>query len=443
VSIRPATRGTGNSIAAGAGGAAGPLAGRSRRRPTRRMVAGAAAVTAAAVLVAGVLAWQAGKTTSSAPAAAPVQTTTVTRTDLSTTQTLTGTLGYGSTVPVTGTQSGIVTWLPASGAGVSRGQPLYRVDNRPVPVFYGHTPLYRSLVTAGMVGPDVKMVADNLTALGYDIGYQPPAGTVITEQPPPATPGTGHPASQSSPASTPGSAGAGAPAKATAGPAPSVSTPPAAQPVTATVGSGDAVLTTSLIAAIKLWQTAEGMTPTGVLSIGDVMVEPGAVQVASVQAQIGGPATGTLMSVTTTTPTVTVSADSTAIPSLRRSSAVTVTLPDNSTTTGTITSISATVQSAQATSDNQAQQTVTISLGNPAAAAGLAAASVQVAFTGQTRNGVLAVPVGALLALSGGGYAVQRPNGRLIPVQTGMFAQGMVEISGPGIVPGLRVVTTS
>lgn len=49
-------------------------------------------------------------------------------------------------------------------------------------------------------------------------------------------------------------------------------------------------------------------------------------------------------------------------------------------------------------------------------------------FTSTTRENVLAVPAGALLALSGGGYALQKPDGTLIPVTTGMFAQGQVEV---------------
>jgi hypothetical protein len=463
------------------------------------VLASAAALTAAIAVAGGAAVWRADAGAPPAPAAAPVQTTTVTRTSLSTTQTLNGTLGYGSPAPVTGSQAGILTWLPASGATVSRGQPLYRVDNRPVPVFYGTTPLYRELGAAGLVGPDVKMVAGNLAALGYDIGPQPAVGSVITQpvttQPvttQPVTsqvPATAAPASSASPAS---SARARASAGATARPAPSVRASPApsppslgggtaasavpdeavgpillasaaarpvtaadeavgpillasaaARPVTATVEPGDAVLTTSLIDAIKLWQSAEGIPPTGTLTIGDVVVQPAAVQVASLQAQVGGPATGPLMSVTPTIKVVTINADSADIPSLRHAATVAITLPDNSTTTGTIASISTAVQSGQATSDGQPQQTVTVSLDHPAAAAGLNSASVQVAFAGQTARGVLAVPVGSLLALSGGGYAVQLPGGRLIPVSTGMFGQGMVAISGPGIVAGLRVVTST
>ncbi|WP_406451796.1 hypothetical protein [Streptomyces sp. NBC_01622] len=72
----------------------------------------------------------------------------------------------------------------------------------------------------------------------------------------------------------------------------------------------------------------------------------------------------------------------------------------------------------------------------------LTSAPVQVAFTSESHRGVLAVPVGALLALSEGGYAVQLPGGRLIAVRTGMFAKGLVEISGAGVTAGMKVETT-
>jgi hypothetical protein len=60
------------------------------------------------------------------------------------------------------------------------------------------------------------------------------------------------------------------------------------------------------------------MPPIGTLNVGDVVVRPGAIQVASLQAQVGDPATGPLMSVTPTIKTVTINADSADIPSLRQ-----------------------------------------------------------------------------------------------------------------------------
>jgi hypothetical protein len=69
-------------------------------------------------------------------------------------------------------------------------------------------------------------------------------------------------------------------------------------------------------------------------------------------------------------------------------------------------------------------------------------APVQVRFTTIVRRGVLAVPVGALVARREGGYAVQRPDGSLIAATTGLFAGGMVQVSGPGLTDGTTVVTT-
>ncbi|MGW1506724.1 hypothetical protein ACWCQW_51440 [Streptomyces mirabilis] len=91
-----------------------------------------------------------------------------------------GTLDYGSPRTISSPSTGTVTWLPAIGAIIKRGHQLYRVDNRPAVVFYGATPLYRRLDTVGMVGPDVRVVADNLRAVGYDIGAQPQVGTLVT-----------------------------------------------------------------------------------------------------------------------------------------------------------------------------------------------------------------------------------------------------------------------
>jgi uncharacterized small protein (DUF1192 family) len=84
---------------------------------------------------------------------------------------------------------------------------------------------------------------------------------------------------------------------------------------------------------------------------------------------------------------------------------------------------------------------VTITLGGHQSGAGLDQAAVSVNFVQSEANNVLSVPVTALLATSGGGYAVQAaaPPHSLIPVTTGLFAAGYVQISGPRIYPGLQV----
>lgn len=70
-------------------------------------------------------------------------------------------------------------------------------------------------------------------------------------------------------------------------------------------------------------------------------------------------------------------------------------------------------------------------------------ADVDVEVVSELVADVLSVPVSALLALVEGGYAVEIPDGestRLIAVETGMFADGFVEISGAGIESGMDVV---
>jgi multidrug efflux system membrane fusion protein len=69
-----------------------------------------------------------------------------------------------------------------------------------------------------------------------------------------------------------------------------------------------------------------------------------------------------------------------------------------------------------------------------------------VAFTAGERPDVLAVPVPALLALAEGGYGVQVVEGdttRTVAVETGLFADGKVEITGNGLQAGLKVAVPS
>ncbi|MFK4105122.1 hypothetical protein ACI2L1_34665 [Streptomyces sp. NPDC019531] len=413
------------------------------RRASRRNRRVAIAVAILSVLSASALTvamWPGGDTkpATGASDSAHVKTAVVTKADLSNAQTLQGTLGYGKPFTVKGGKSGLITWLAKPGTTVKRGRALYKVDNNPVPVFYGGTPLYRTLSARGTTGPDVKVVVDNLRALGFDVGAQPAPGTWVTQQPLPAD----EPA-----ASTDESAAKGDTAEESGSPS-SVPSAPAPTPTSVKVTQGDGVLTTDLTAAIKRWQTFTGAPATGTLGIGDIAVMPGPVRVDAVQAQSADQADGALMTVTSTAKSVGVPVEASDAGTMARGDKVTVTLPDNSTVKGTVTAIGTTVQSSPDNgggggSDGPAQLTVSISVPDSEAIRKLTSAPVQVQFTSETRKGVLTVPVDALLALSEGGYAVQRPDGRLVAVKTGMFAKGLVEISGTGVTAGLRVVTTS
>ncbi|SJN12583.1 Putative peptidoglycan binding domain 1 [Leucobacter sp. 7(1)] len=97
---------------------------------------------------------------------------------------------------------------------------------------------------------------------------------------------------------------------------------------------------------------------------------------------------------------------------------------------------------------------VTVTLDTPDDAASIDRATVRVSFTSETREDVLSVPVGALLALPGGGYGVEvvqsgksgssKKSGRSgttqVAVETGLFAGGLVEVSGKGLKAGMKVV---
>jgi peptidoglycan hydrolase-like protein with peptidoglycan-binding domain len=309
----------------------------------------------------------------------------------------------------------VVTKLPAVGTTVTRGHELYRTDDQPVVVFYGDTPMFRTLrvpapadpttpaspttpgTTAvptggggqqrsadGPQGRDVTVVADNLRALGYDIGTVPSS-------------------------------------------------------------SAGSVYTPTLAAAVKRWQKYVGMKPTGTLGVGQIVVLPGRIRVNAVQARLGDPVAEPLMSVTSTDKVITVAVDATDVGGITSGARVTVELSDAKEIPATVTAISQTVQEStdQTGNGNPPTLNVTVTPVRLADVAKLDSAPVQVRFATATRRGVLAVPVTALVALREGGYAVQRPNGTLLAVKTGLFAGGMVEVSGTGITAGLRVETAS
>jgi hypothetical protein len=89
---------------------------------------------------------------------------------------------------------------------------------------------------------------------------------------------------------------------------------------------------------------------------------------------------------------------------------------------------------------------VTVRLAHPRAAGGLDQAPVTVNIVSARASGVLAVPISALVALAGGGYAVQVITGgtaHLTGVRTGLFSSSLVQVAGSGLRAGLRVEVPS
>ena len=89
---------------------------------------------------------------------------------------------------------------------------------------------------------------------------------------------------------------------------------------------------------------------------------------------------------------------------------------------------------------------VTVSFDRPGEARGLDQVPVQVAITDTVHRHVLAVPIGALLALANGGYAVAVDQGgtrTLIAVTPGVFDGNRVEVASSRLQPGMRVEVAS
>jgi multidrug efflux pump subunit AcrA (membrane-fusion protein) len=89
---------------------------------------------------------------------------------------------------------------------------------------------------------------------------------------------------------------------------------------------------------------------------------------------------------------------------------------------------------------------VTISLDRPGDARGLDQVPVEVGITDTVHRNVLAVPIGALLALANGGYAVavdEQGTRTLIEVTPGIFDGNLVEVSSSRLQPGMRVEVAS
>ena len=361
------------------------------------------ALVAASVVVAGVVAvtlvvTSSGGAPSDPTTPVPTSTAAVVRTDLSTTTQEAGNLGFAGTYNIVNETTGrTFTALPAVGDRVDRGGVVYEVDGVGIPLFYGARPMWRDLQSGVTAGADVAQLNDNLIALGFnDHGRLTP---------------------------------------------------------------GDS-FTAHTAAAVEAWQRARFRTADGVVHVGDVVDEPGPLRIASVAATLGGPSQpGTLVALATSpTPDVVIQVPVTQEYLVHVGEAVTVTLPDGTTTMpGTIFAVGSVAVAPGDLSNGNGSPgpsnaggggnqpdtvNVTVALADPARVAAFSSAAVTVQVVSAQAKNVLAVPINALVALAEGGYAVEVVDGaqhHLVAVHPGLFANSLVEISGAGLTPGTRV----
>lgn len=301
-------------------------------------------------------------------------TAAVVSTDLRRSETFPATLRYSDPRNIIAPVGGIVTKVPVEGAQLSRGDYILEIDGRPVFVFYGERPMWRTVGPApdgsGMEGPDVEQLELNLEALGYSLRSEP-----------------------------------------------------------------DQVLDDDTARAIGEWRAAGGLDDSDSVELGRIVYVAGPIRVGRGLAELGAV-------VVPGTPIVEVSGTVQEVrmelPVDRRDrisvgGGVAVRLPDDVTTTGTVQEIGSVVFAPVGDRRGSDYVEVTIHLDDPSLGAPYHGYPVDVEIVTDQALDVLAVPVKALVALSEGGYAVEvEQDGEvtLVGVETGMYADGLVEVEG-------------
>jgi peptidoglycan hydrolase-like protein with peptidoglycan-binding domain len=374
---------------------------RPGRRRGRWIAAALGLVTVTAVLLvlalhpfAGSAANTGNANTGNAGIVAGTALASVARRTLTSQTQVSGTLGYGDSFSVINQAPGTLTALPVTGQVIKQGQLLYRVDGSPVILLYGPIPAYRTLAqghtAADVTGGDVRQLNAALVALGYATKAQ-------------------------------------------------------LEPTSDEFGW-------QTTAAVRRLQKHLGVDQTGSLTLGQVAFLPAAIRITAVSATLGTQAVPStaIMTASSTARVVTVELDVAQQSQIAKGDKVTITLPDNTTTRGVVSSIGnvATAPASSGTSgaDQTPKVAVDITLRDPRAAGTLDQAPVLVSITTATAKDALVVPVNALLALAGGGYAVEIAEAggsrHLVAVTPGLFddAGGLVQVTDTSLSAGQRVV---
>ncbi|MBV1854441.1 peptidoglycan-binding protein [Catellatospora tritici] len=349
----------------------------SRRSGRAVAVVGGGVLAAGATVAAAIGFGGAGPDTPTA-AGLPPATAQVTRQTMLDTDDAYGNLGYGVTYMLAGRTPGVITRMPLPGDVIARGRSIYRVDDTPIVLMYGDVAAFRTL-GPGVTGADVRQLEVNLRALGY-------TGFTVDDQ-----------------------------------------------------------YTATTAGAVRRWQKALGLPRTGRVDLGRVVFAAGPIRVDAVAAGVNE-STGDgheVLRYTGTGRQVTVELEVSKQRLARTGVAVRIQLPDGTQVAGRVERVY-TVIDQPSDGDAQPQTWIeaVVSLADPTAVAQIEAAVVTVVFTADERRDVLSVPVAALVALAEGGYGVEVVDGTVthyVRVQTGLFSQGRVEVTGDGLTEGMTV----
>jgi biotin carboxyl carrier protein len=339
---------------------------------------------AGALVASGVGAWLwASDTSTETPSATagPGATASVERGTISAIESWDGALERGTPFTVKSSAGGTVTRLADQGAAVGRGDVLFRVDEEPVTLLSGVVPMYRDL-QSGASGADVAQIEANLAELGH-------AGFTVDDD-----------------------------------------------------------YTSSTADAVRAWQQSIGATPTGAVRRGDVIFAPAGGQVDTLRSEVGDVVApgAPVLDITGADQVVNLEVDVDDLDRFAVDTEVTVLVPGSDERTGTV-SRTTVVEAAPdpmaeggAATESVVQVEIALGENGPEPLVG---ASVEVVVAVDERTDVLLVPVNALLALAEGGYALEvvADDGAtsLVPVETGLFAEGKVEVSSSDVAEGTVV----
>jgi peptidoglycan hydrolase-like protein with peptidoglycan-binding domain len=384
---------------------------------------------------------------------------------------------YPEPVSVAAPLDGVITWLPEVGTEISNGSVIMRIDGEPVIALVGDVPAYRDLrdLPENMTGDDVLQLERMLAEAGLAEAHDVTVDTEFTTQTANALEALQEYIGAAEdealnvgefvvldapttvidvPVDVGDRAGAGADPVLTLADGDRLTGPDVAQLNTALAELGylDAEVlagqaadefSAATDAALRAFQESVGMEADGALDLGELVFLSAPIRVAEVKAPAGTVINPGSEVLGVTGEEIVVSFDLPAEDqgSLATGDAATVELPDGTVVDGTVSAV-ATVASV---ADNAPVFPVEIALDDAALAfvAGLDEAPVDVAFVSESAEGVTAVPVAALVALREGGYAVEvvaaGGTTRLVGVEAGFFADGLVEVTGD-VAPGDSVV---
>jgi peptidoglycan hydrolase-like protein with peptidoglycan-binding domain len=315
---------------------------------------------------------------------------TVERRDLIATQDVNGTLAYAHRQTVSSPGSGSLTGIAPVGTMARPGQVLFSVAGKPLVALAGAAPLTRVLSEGVPDGRDILDLERNIVQLGFD-----PRHLIVVDRHFAASTRSAVEAFQRR----------------------------YAMPPTGSVDSSQIVFLPR-----RVYVTEELLTNGSALAFGNPVLEVASDQVV---AELSLSASDRTLA--------------------RMGAQTSLTLPDGSAVAAKISSVGTTAsngangQSGGASSNADSAITATAT---PATRVDFPEGTPLTAhLSTAVRRAVLAVPVTAILATSATGRAIEvfAPHGgtRLIPVRTGLYAGGFVEVTSGALRTGMRVVIAS